>query len=297
MTIGDVESLHAVIAEHRPFVRNALARMGVVGSALEDAEQEVFLVLVRRRSDYDPAYSVRQWLWGISRNVAAAQRRRARRGVGPLHDDAVVEPPRAEDRVAVVQALAQLDDDHRSIWLARQRGCTAAEIATDRRVPLTTVQWRLREAQRRLKAAVGRAGQRCRAFVIWLPRAVNSAMSTGATTVAAGAALAACLAATPEDNRSEARPVSQVIEAATPEPELRHVRAGVQPVPPVGKHERSEADGIVIFEEPTVEPAPEEAVQTAPATRRAKRTTHRRRRRAPVPHGRVELLEPRVAPG
>lgn len=292
-----MESLHAVIAEHRPFVRNALVRMGVVGSALEDAEQEVFLVLVRRRRDYDPAYSVRQWLWGISRNVAAAQRRRARRGVSPLHDDAVVEPARAEDRVAVVQALAQLDEDHRSIWLARQRGCTAAEIATDRRVPLTTVQWRLREAQRRLKAAVGRAGQRCRAFVLWLPR--SSTISTGATTVAAGAALAACLAAMPEDESAGVKSVAHVVEAVTPEPELRHVRAQPQsqPQPPVVKDERTEADGIVIFEEPTVERDQTEAASAPVAAPRPKRTTHRRRRRAPVPQGRVELLEPLVAPG
>jgi len=272
--------------------------MGIVGSALDDAEQEVFLVLVRRCRDYDPSYSVRSWLWGISRNVAATQRRRLRRGSSPLPDDVMVEAPRAEDRVAVVQALAQLDEDHRSIWLARQRGCTAAEIATDRCVPLTTVQWRLREAQRRLRDAVGRAGQRCRAFVIWLPRAVSTTVSTGATTVAAGAALAAWLAAALPGDEGAEPTESHVASAVAPQPDpIRRARTQPEPPPDPVIVGDAEVDGIVIVEEPTVKAPPEPvAAQAAPKRQRTRKAT-RRRKRSVAPRGQVELLDPQVVPG
>lgn len=302
-----MESLHAVIAEHRPFVRTALARLGVAPTALDDAEQEVFLVLVRRRDDYDPAYSVQRWLWGISRNVAAAQRRRARRRTGAaLADDALTERARAEDRVAVVQALSHLDDDHRAIWLARQEGCTASEIAEDRRVPLSTVQWRLREAQRRLQAAMGRAGRRCRAVIISLPRTLASAMSTGATTVAA-AALAAMLATLPREPANAEVAASEPASARTSRSDDAHARLRGTSTPPL--EPTRAVVGTVTPQEPTVAlggvaagdelaSSPGEAASIDEASEsRPRRSTRRRRAHKPTPDGQVELLEPVVARG
>ena len=299
-----VESLSAVIAEHRPFVRNALARLGVDVAALDDAEQEVFEVLVRRRADYDPAYSVRGWLWGISRNVAAAQRRRSRRGAWPLHEHALAEGPRAEDRVAVMQALAHLDDDHRAVWLARQRGCTASEIADDRRVPLTTVQWRLREAQRRLQLAVGRVGRRCRAVVFGFSRGLSGLVGHGGMALAAGTALAAMLVVqTPAS--VDATDVASRANVVVPGPSrsVAIVRADIEPVPVSPPRVDPGPRGEVVTEDPTLhlaatasEPSQSLASKTAVPSQPPRPRARPRRPKPRTPQGDVQLLEPVVAP-
>ncbi|MCH9687400.1 MAG: hypothetical protein K0V04_38555, partial [Deltaproteobacteria bacterium] len=64
---------------HGPFVRRTLRRLGVGPERLDDAVQDVFVVLVRRVHDYDARHEPRRWLWGISRRVAWRHRGQARR--------------------------------------------------------------------------------------------------------------------------------------------------------------------------------------------------------------------------
>ena len=163
---------HTLVTEHRPFVRAALRRLGVAGSALDDAEQEVFLVLVRRRADFDPSRgsSERGWIWGICRNVASAHRRATRRRGGCESADERGARPPFEERIAAVQALHTLDEDSRALWLGRCEGRSAAELAASLDLPLTTVQWRLRQAKRSLRATLRGLERGGQAVVTWLLR-------------------------------------------------------------------------------------------------------------------------------
>src|SRR5512140_1419380 len=72
--VPDVVTIHA---RHGEFVFACLQRLGIRGATLEDAHQEVFLVVHRRLSSYDSQCSMTAWLFGICRRVAAAQRRKA----------------------------------------------------------------------------------------------------------------------------------------------------------------------------------------------------------------------------
>ncbi|MBL8971250.1 MAG: sigma-70 family RNA polymerase sigma factor, partial [Myxococcales bacterium] len=78
--------------EHYAFVHRTLCALGVDPGAVDDAAQEVFMVVHRRLADYDGRVPIRGWIFGITRRVAhdvrrSSQRRRAR--------IALVEEPRS----------------------------------------------------------------------------------------------------------------------------------------------------------------------------------------------------------
>jgi|SRR5690349_2399216 len=153
-TKADVTQLYD---EHVDFVWRNLRRLGVVPGSLDDATQDVFLVVHRRIADA-PVENVRSWLFGILRRVAADHRRRGRRkGAVPLAD--VGEPvasdagpergaARAEAARMMHAILEKLDDDKREVFvLAELEQMTAPEIAEAIGVPVNTVYSRLRVAR------------------------------------------------------------------------------------------------------------------------------------------------------
>jgi RNA polymerase sigma-70 factor (ECF subfamily) len=145
---------HALYADHFAFVWRNLRRLGVAPAALDDACQDVFLVVHRRMDDLPPA-DVRSWLFGILRRVAADHRRAVRRrGAVPI--EAIAEPAApgaAPDRQAgaaelVHRILDQLDSDKREVLvLAELEQMTAPEIAAAIDAPINTVYSRLRAAR------------------------------------------------------------------------------------------------------------------------------------------------------
>src|SRR4051812_1143348 len=66
-----------VFREHAPFVWRALRRLGVREADVEDACQEVFVVVHRRLADFEGRSSVRTWVYGICVRVASDWRKRA----------------------------------------------------------------------------------------------------------------------------------------------------------------------------------------------------------------------------
>jgi RNA polymerase sigma-70 factor (ECF subfamily) len=72
-----------IYAQHFGFVWRCLRALGVIESALDDAAQEVFLVVHRRLGDFRGDSSLRTWLYGVVRNVAGNQRRSVRRRPRP----------------------------------------------------------------------------------------------------------------------------------------------------------------------------------------------------------------------
>ena len=65
-----------VYEEHFEFVWRSVRRLGVPEAALDDAVQDVFVVVHRRGSEFEGRSSVRTWLFGIVVHVARAYRRR-----------------------------------------------------------------------------------------------------------------------------------------------------------------------------------------------------------------------------
>src|SRR4051794_22631911 len=70
-----------IYADHAGFVFRVLRGMGVADSGVEDALQDVFVVVHRRLPEFDGRYSMRTWLFEIALRVASDHRRKQRRRV------------------------------------------------------------------------------------------------------------------------------------------------------------------------------------------------------------------------
>jgi RNA polymerase sigma-70 factor, ECF subfamily len=156
---------------HFPFVWRNLRRLGVPDSILEDAAQDVFLVVHRRWDSFDARWSsVETWLFGILMRVARNHRRSLRRRawVVPSTGEIVEVVPstqagpaelvaRREAVVLLDRLLDALDDDKRAIVVlvdVEQLSVPQAAEALD--VNLNTAYWRLRTARTQLRKALVR---------------------------------------------------------------------------------------------------------------------------------------------
>lgn len=149
------------------YVWRSLHRLGVRERDLPDVTHDVFVVVYRHLSDYDPARPLRPWLFGIAARLAANYRRRQHAtSVAPetLEDVADQGTP-ADERLASRQALAQvgraldeLDPDRRAVFVMHDLdGHAMPEIAAALGVPLNTAYSRLRLGREQFSAALRRA--------------------------------------------------------------------------------------------------------------------------------------------
>lgn len=154
---------------HADFVWRLLLRLGVPTANVEDAVQEVFLVLHRRRDEFNGNSTVRTWLGGIAVRVASDQRRGHLRSQAQLAEVSRLprisprEPSQAlEEREAftLVQGLLeQLPEVQRTVFvLAEFEEFTLREISDFTGVNANTVSSRLRLARQRFETLV----QHCR---------------------------------------------------------------------------------------------------------------------------------------
>ena len=144
------------------YVLRALRRHGVSERDAEDLAQDVFLVMWRRRSDFDPERSLRAWLAGIAYKVAHEHHKRSwrfwpREGLEPrderpLPDEEVAS---ARARRLVLGALSRLTERQRAMLVMHDLdGLPMPEIAALMRVPLFTGYSRLRLARKAFARAV-----------------------------------------------------------------------------------------------------------------------------------------------
>ena len=147
------------------FVCNSLRRLGASAHDVADLAQEVFVVLLRRLSDYDPARPVRPWLFGIALRVLVDDRRLARRKhevVGVMHDwndprTARDGAPAADARDLVLDAMRALDVEQRAVLTLHDiEEFSMPEIAHALSIPVNTGYSRLRLARERLGREVRR---------------------------------------------------------------------------------------------------------------------------------------------
>jgi RNA polymerase sigma-70 factor, ECF subfamily len=157
----------AIYDDHFDFVWCALRRLGVRDYQLEDAVQDVFVVVQRRLADFEQRSTLATWLYGIALRIAKDHRRRqVKRGIEvPSHDDALVgtaPDPRqaalqAEAAQLVQDLLDTLDEDRRVVFiLAELEEFTALEIAETLGLGVNSVYSRLRLARRDFQQALKR---------------------------------------------------------------------------------------------------------------------------------------------
>lgn len=146
----------AAFRDHGPFVWRAMRSLGVGEKDVDDVCQDVFLVVHKRRGDFEGRSTLRTWLYSICIRKAAAYRRRPQREIGR---DAVPEAPssspgpfertaRQEAREHLDRILATLDDDKRAVFVLYEiEELTMAEVADVIGCPVQTAYSRLHAAR------------------------------------------------------------------------------------------------------------------------------------------------------
>ena len=159
-------SFEALYEEHFDFVWRSLRRLGIPAVHIDDAVQDVFLVVHRRLGEFEGRSTVKTWLFGIALRVASVHRRAAaRRPTEPLTEEPADAAPAAAETLSeareaarlVHQLLECLDEDRRAVFvLSELEQMTAPEISAALGVNLNTVYSRLRLARRDFDAALSR---------------------------------------------------------------------------------------------------------------------------------------------
>lgn len=160
-------ALDAIYDEHFDFVWRSLHRLGVPTEAVDDAVQDVFLVVHRRLADFEQRSALRTWLFGIALRVAQEHARR-RRKYGPTQEvgseladqhapDPLEQAVRSEAKELLYALLAELDVQKRTVFiLADVEGMSLPEIAAGLGVNANTLASRLRAARKSFDAALVR---------------------------------------------------------------------------------------------------------------------------------------------
>jgi RNA polymerase sigma-70 factor (ECF subfamily) len=164
-----------VYREHFHFAWRSLRHLGVDEANVEDAAQDVFVVVHAKLSSFEHRAEITTWIYGICMNVAQARRRRAhvRRelptdaaamGVSDVHverADEALERREAEDMLDRI--LDTLPIEQRAVFtLFELDGRTSAEIAELCALPFGTVYSRLRLAREAFRRATARLEARQR---------------------------------------------------------------------------------------------------------------------------------------
>lgn len=141
------------------FAWASLRRLGVPSAAIDDAAQDLWVIVHRRLDTYDPDASLKAWLFGIARRVASHYRRseqRNRRKIAAL----TVADRRRSDRpmhrrelaLTVETFLAKLDERKRVAFvLSELEGWSAPEIAKVAGTNANTIYSRIRLAKEQLR--------------------------------------------------------------------------------------------------------------------------------------------------
>ena len=156
-------SVAEVYAAHARYVFRCLRSLGVAEGQLDDAVQDVFLVVNDKLAAFDGQAKLRTWLYAIVIRIARRYRAQRARGQHDCPEEARDERNAeaallSREALALAQlALSTLGDDKREVFvLAEIEQMSAPEIATVTFTPLNTVYSRLRAArhefERRLAA-------------------------------------------------------------------------------------------------------------------------------------------------
>ena len=161
-----------VYEEHFRFVWRSLRRLGVRESDVQDAAQDVFIVVHRRLSEFEGRSKISTWLFGICYRVASDRKklahvRRRADGDEPLLDtpdervDVAAEAERRQGLAMLEAILDELPMEQRAVFtLFELEGMTGEDIAETLEIPLGTVYSRLRLAREAFRRSVARLSAR-----------------------------------------------------------------------------------------------------------------------------------------
>jgi RNA polymerase sigma-70 factor (ECF subfamily) len=165
-----VPSFDEVYGAHFTFVWRVLRTLGVPEPGLEDAAQDVFVVVHRRLAEFEGRAAITTWLFAIARRVAASHRRSTGRDASrtePLADepagvaDTFAALSRAQAAATVMGILDTMDEDKRIVFaLVELEQLSVPEVARMLELNLNTAYSRLRLARQAFETAVrARAGR------------------------------------------------------------------------------------------------------------------------------------------
>jgi RNA polymerase sigma-70 factor (ECF subfamily) len=163
-----VPAFDDVYSAHVSFVWRVLRTLGVPTTQIEDAVQDVFVVVHRRLGEFEGRAAITTWLFAIARRVASAYRRRA----GNARTETMTEEPaggadtfadasRAQAAATVLAILSEMDEDKRVVFaLVELEQMSVPEVAKLLELNLNTAYSRLRLARAAFEAAVRKQGPR-----------------------------------------------------------------------------------------------------------------------------------------
>ncbi|MEM9191933.1 MAG: sigma-70 family RNA polymerase sigma factor [Myxococcota bacterium] len=159
-------SFEEVYREGFRFVWRCLRRLGVPDSQVEDAVQDVFVVVHRRLDEFEGRASIHTWLFRITQRVASDYRRRRRRKpteqlvveTVATERDGPAEQAQKRRQAEVLHAILEsMDDNKRTVFiLSELEQMRGPEIAEALGVPTDTVYSRLRAARSVFEKALAR---------------------------------------------------------------------------------------------------------------------------------------------
>ena len=159
-------SVADVYDRHAPFVFRVLRGLGVGDDRIDDAVQDVFIVVHRRLAEFEARSSLTTWLYAIARRVASQYRRSAatrREDDGtdldrlPAHASPFEDAKRNQAARLCAEILDELDDDKREVFvLIELEQMSAPDVAQALAIPVNTVYSRLRLARARFEAALAK---------------------------------------------------------------------------------------------------------------------------------------------
>ena len=160
-----IPSFDEVYEAHFAFVWRVLRTFGVPEAALEDAAQDVFVVVHRRLPEFEGRAAITTWLFAIARRVASSHRRATGRDAArtePLDEDELVAPidtfaalSRAQAVATVLAILDTMDEDKRIVFaLVELEQLSVPEVARMLDLNLNTAYSRLRLARHAFELAV-----------------------------------------------------------------------------------------------------------------------------------------------
>jgi RNA polymerase sigma-70 factor (ECF subfamily) len=163
---AELPSFDDVYARHVAFVWRVVRALGVAEASLEDAVQDVFVVVHRRLGEFEGRAAMTTWLFAIARRVALAYRRRGGRTEAravqidalddepPATTDTFADVTRGEAAAIVAAILDGMTDDQRLVFaLVELEQLAVPEVARLLGLKLNTAYSRLRLARHAFQTA------------------------------------------------------------------------------------------------------------------------------------------------
>jgi RNA polymerase sigma-70 factor (ECF subfamily) len=164
---GELEVEHVltfdeVYTAHVAFVWRVLRTLGVAPEQLEDAAQDVFVIVHRRLAGFEGRAAITTWLFAITRRIASRYRRKHQPRPAPPSEwtaaaDPFADASKGEAATIIAAAMERLDDDKRLVFaLVELEQLAVAEVARMLDINVNTAYSRLRLARAELTDHVRR---------------------------------------------------------------------------------------------------------------------------------------------